>query len=480
MAALALAAGAVRWLDLARFAGGRISWEPAMHEPGAPWSWQPLLHPPLRSEYLRFLGWLAERWDAPVDHGILVGAAVLAPLTALVAMALARLAGRSVPLAGALFLVAPSQLRAVDTYPIAALANTGACLAVLAAWRVGSRRSAWVAGVAVLAASQVHLSCWFLLGPLLVALGFVRHPRWAAQVAGGSLLAFAFTASPLLYRNSAWQALLAIPNDQEPWLLPPNLLYPDLEWSNPVLVLALGLWVLPRVRGSLSWGGPLALATAVFIAIHVALRAAGVALGDSYLVLVEGLLITLALAAASSLAPRQGRRLLVLVVLSQVLTAGLYERTRMDTAWLARENALAPERVGAVPDWSAPAPVPDDATYILTGLTGWGLELAGQRFEQDGPLRVRGWARSNEARFDLRYELFEGQQGLDEGTLSCRKAAANRGATLICGDHRRRARRSHYAIEGAGVQEWTLRSLRPRSAYLAPAWIRLEARPPTP
>jgi hypothetical protein len=266
------------------YRGGRAKWKTWEHPVPQPWEWSGFIHPPFFSEHQRAL----ERWAGAIDllPGELLAflAAGVGPILVLLAAWLA--APRDEPpawagYAAALMAFSPAGLRPFEHYPASRLAVGVALVAALwYARRGGSWRLA-VAFVAGLVATQVHLSVWFILGPMLVFLlwPMLEQRRGLGALTIGLLLAFWALASPNpLYENALIDAIDQPAVRAGHVFTHPSFLNPTFELSNKWLFWPLVLWGLPWIWREERRGLPLAVGIAVYVAVHLLLQRRGLAL----------------------------------------------------------------------------------------------------------------------------------------------------------------------------------------------------------
>ncbi len=307
-AALGAAGIATAWLSFVQWTGltsgliDRGMVELLAHETPPFLSWSGGVHPPLYSVVL----WLAEHGAGPTGIApelllFLHGAVVNVLLVLTIGLVAWRWLG-PVPGVAAAWLMAfgTESLRCFEHYPVSAAATTFAALAALALARHGGRRRIAVAFVFGFAALWLHLSAWFLLGPLLVLLwsGAPQRRRELYLAALAVLVAWMATTWPGLYRQLAEGG----PGGSEAGTA-------TVGWLNPVLYLPLLLWLVPRVGRSsvdVRLHGALALSLVVYTIFTFTLQLAQIADGQPYpsslyyFELVEPLMMLAAVAAITS------------------------------------------------------------------------------------------------------------------------------------------------------------------------------------
>jgi len=232
--------------------------------------WVPFIHPPGYSLFMNTVDTLASGSDA--DAAALVfwsSAALTLATTALATGAAARWFGTGPAVFVALLVsVSPQNLRPFEHYPLARLLLLLAFVAVVHVLeRRGeepSRRAlVGVVGLALLAV-EVHLSAWFLLGPLLGLLALRREHRGARVVLIGLLVVFLATTLTGLY------GVLEFGVGHKP-----GRGRVSFEWANPLLLAA----VIPCLFVGLRRAAAGLLA---FCAITFALQALQIADGSPF------------------------------------------------------------------------------------------------------------------------------------------------------------------------------------------------------
>ncbi|MCO4770600.1 MAG: hypothetical protein KDA24_11270 [Deltaproteobacteria bacterium] len=234
--------------------------------------WVPFIHPPGYSLFMNTVDAVSAAADT--DPAWLVfwfgAACALGVRLLLVELARRWFGGGPALLVACLAILDPQSLRPFEHYPAAALLLFVAFAAAL--WRPRLPRSAVV--VVALAAVEIHLSSWFVLGPLLAwdmffgsskAGGRGTLRRRGGAVIGALLGLFAFTA---LFGLAEVLSFGGGPKGD------PGS--PSIEWANPLLLAAL----LPALA-SRSWRGP-ALALWSFCGITWALQALQLADGSPF------------------------------------------------------------------------------------------------------------------------------------------------------------------------------------------------------
>ena len=155
---------------LQAFEAGDAKWDVWRHRAGEFWSWTPFIHPPGYGEFLRAVQHLAEsQGSSEIAVALRLSGVLTALLVPLVAWGLSRELGASGWVVGgaALVAISPSFLRPFENYPLAVLLTTVSILAMLEYAREGGFLR-WVpVPLLVLASVELHLNCWFLLGPAM-------------------------------------------------------------------------------------------------------------------------------------------------------------------------------------------------------------------------------------------------------------------------------------------------------------------------
>jgi len=201
-----------------------------------------------------------------------------------------------------LLLLSPAGLRPFEQYPAACLLLTGACWMSVRFAQQGGRGTLLLGAGLGLAAVSLHLSCGLLLGPMLLFLALCHPSRRAPLLGAAAAILGLFFASTFWPDHDLWP-LFDQPhiyfNEERPL---GSFRWGDisLEWTNPLLLLPLLLWVHPRIRAESPLGTALAASAATYTALTFTLMASGLALtGDRasahhYFELIDPLLIGLA------------------------------------------------------------------------------------------------------------------------------------------------------------------------------------------
>ena len=298
---------------------GDLAGESYAHPAPGVWRWQPWIHPPLYGEYMRLLEAISDRFWLGEELVAFWAGGVFAACVTVAGAAWARTTlGPGWDVAAAVLLgFTASNLRPFENYP------PGRALIFVGVWllfvlhRGGATRWRWVATVAVLwAATELHLSSWFVLGPLwffLAAADGRATARTKAHVRGIAawLVAFGLSTWPGLFR-----VLGEGPGDGRLGDGSVQWSHITLEWTDVGLFLPLLLWAIPAVRAGRGPWVAASLAIAVYTAITWWLMAHNLAIGGPkvashhYFELVDPLLAMTALAAThaawtTSVGPRR-------------------------------------------------------------------------------------------------------------------------------------------------------------------------------
>ena len=351
------------------FLGGSLWGEPLLQYPDKHLVWSPYIHPPLYAEFLIVLWGLADHFDTDPQYYVYLYSAVVVGIVTVVAAAWVRARhGLMAGLFAALLMAAsPNSLRPYEEYPaMKAVVLLVALLAVGYVVRGGTRRAAAVV-VAGLFAAELHLSAWFVIGPMFASIFFfVPDRRRGIGIASVVIIGlFLVTTWPGLYD------VLADGPDRPPgWITPPWSETISVEWTNPWLFAALLPALHPAVRAASPGVGILAAGVLGFTAITLGLQIAGLAIGGGkgveahhYFELVDAVLIV---AAAACLAGTRDafsdRRLLVaacalalLVSQFQLFAAG---REMLQSASPGGASHIRSPSCPTPPLLSSPAPPP--------------------------------------------------------------------------------------------------------------------------
>jgi hypothetical protein len=287
------------------YVAGTVWGEPLLQPSGPHLVWSPYIHPPLYAEFLIVLWWAADVFDTDPQYYIYLYAAVVAGGLCVVLglWVRARFGATMGVLAAGLMALSPNSLRPYEEYPLMKGVLVVVALLTAGYVRRGGRGWAVAAVLAGLVAAELHLSAWFVIGPLFAGIFFtIPGRRRGIAVASVAVIGlFLLTTWPGLY-----EVLAGGPDQGPDWVTPPWRETVTLEWTNPCLFAPLLLWLHPAVRAAAPEGGVLALGAIGYVVITLGLQIAGLAIGgwgglDShhYFELVDGVLI---LAAVTALA----------------------------------------------------------------------------------------------------------------------------------------------------------------------------------
>jgi len=191
--------------------------------------WVPFIHPPGYSLFMNSADAVARGAGISPDALIFFGGGALTLMGSLLAVAVAHRRWGSNPalLVAALTVLDPQTLRPFEHYPLARLA-------LLLAFVMCTERPRVAVGVAVataLLAVEIHLSSWFLLGPLLawgVLMGRGGEPARSRRVLAWLLGLFAVSALLGLWEVLSFGGGPKGDPGSATW-----------EWANPLLLAAL-------------------------------------------------------------------------------------------------------------------------------------------------------------------------------------------------------------------------------------------------
>ncbi len=245
-----------------------------VHGPQPGWlDWVPFIHPPGYSLFMNSVDAVARGADvAPSSVIFWLGGACALGARLLVVEVARRWFGGGAPalFVAALVILDPQGLRPFEHYPLAALLITLAVVALC--WR--PRGPPWVAALAVFAAVEVHLSAWFVLGPLLswdvLTGGTKSGGKGLVRRQAATTLAMVLGA----FGVSAFFGLVEVLDFGGGPKGDPGS--PSVEWANPLLIAALLV-----AAAAPSWRGP-ALAILVFCGITWGLQALQLADGSPF------------------------------------------------------------------------------------------------------------------------------------------------------------------------------------------------------
>lgn len=254
------------WLGLKMGVVDRGVLELWVHGPQPGWlDWVPFIHPPGYSLFMNTMDAAARAADVDVIALSFWVGTLLTLSASLLAVQVSQRRWGAVPalIVAALVVFDPQSLRPFEQYPLARLALLGAFVALTAAPRI----SIAVAIAATFVAVEIHLSSWFVLGPLLawgIAFRDGEERGWNGRVLAGLLGLFAVTTLFGLYETLAFGGGPGGDPGQA-----------TVEWANPFLLVAL----LPAARGRLR--GP-ALALLCFAVITWVLQTLQLADGTPF------------------------------------------------------------------------------------------------------------------------------------------------------------------------------------------------------
>jgi hypothetical protein len=266
-------------------------------------SWTGRVHPPLYSVYLHANEAIASRLGVdPAVAVLALGLAIGLAQAGLVArFAWSRLGPRAAVLAAALTALGTEAIRPFEHYAVSSLATTVAALLLLRLAEQGGPGRALAAFAGLLGALWLHLSPWFLFGPLVLVLAAgSAHRRRLIAVFCGAAVVFVISGIPGLFRQLVEGAL---PPGGEPggW---------TYGWTGPAPLLAACLLLRQRERLARPPWFALAAGLLAFAATTFALQEAQLADGQPfpaslyYFHLIEPL-VALAAAAAIDALPRR-------------------------------------------------------------------------------------------------------------------------------------------------------------------------------
>ncbi len=279
------------------YLAGAMWGEPLLQEPDKHLVWSPYIHPPLYAEFLIVVWRAADAFDTDPRYYIYLYSAVLSGgLVVAAALWLREHVGPAAGLLGAALVAAsPNSLRPYEEYPLMKGIVVVVALLTVAYVRRGGSKWAAAAVVAGLFAAEMHLSAWFVTGPLFAGVFFTMpHRRRGIAIASVAVIGlFLATTYPGLYE------VLADGPDRPPdWVTPPWQETASLEWTNPWLFAPLLLWLHPAVRAAAPGVGTLAFGALGYTAITLGLQVAGLAIGGGggadahhYFELIDALLV---------------------------------------------------------------------------------------------------------------------------------------------------------------------------------------------
>jgi len=299
-------------------------------------SWSGRVHPPLYSVVLWAADTLARSWGTSPERVLFMqGAFSHVAAVAVVGCVAWRWLGPWPAVAAAWLLgFGTESMRPFEHYPISALATTVGGVALLALARVGGRGAMAGTACAGFVALWLHLSPWFLFGPLLMTLAWL-HPERRRTLIGAALAVFVVfmaTTYPGFYRQLMDGGGLG--GERGTW---------TFGWMNGWLYLPLLLWAAARGPDQGVWR---ALAVGL---VGYALATFGLQLGQladgqpypsslHYFALVEPLVVLGGVAALSACARSGGRRRQIAIAMTLVVVATQAWRWVDGMTWLWRQQ----------------------------------------------------------------------------------------------------------------------------------------------
>ncbi len=283
---LTLASWAISVGLLRAFAAGDAKWDVWRHRAGNFWSWTPFIHPPGYGEFLRFVESIAaSRGTTEIDVALWMAAGLSAALVPLVAYGAAAELGKSEWIVGAAALVAisPSFLRPFENYPLAVVLTTTSLLTMLAYARAGGFLRWLVIPVLVLASVELHLNCWFILGPAMAMLMLFGKGRRLGFFAAIVITVGVFLYSTIAPPPGMW-GLFDHPHAYFQGSRRFGVFHwsdPNFEWTNPLLFAPLVLWCVPAVARREPRGLAMSLALAFYAVVTAVLMASGLAIASN-------------------------------------------------------------------------------------------------------------------------------------------------------------------------------------------------------
>ncbi len=243
------------------------------------WAWVPFIHPPGYSAFMNTIAWLAEATGADPNMLVLHQGFLFRALAMCVAVYAAQqwLGPRWALVVGAALTLSPNGIRPFEHYPLASFLGALAFVAIVELRRKADRDALLVAVLAVFVSVEIHLSNWFVIGGMMAAMfAFVAERRKLAVGASLAMIgSFFVTTYPGLYRVLA----LGTGNDDVGDMAPGGVTF---EWINPVLLVGLGVWLIPKLARRSIDGFLLACGCLLFTGITVVLQQAQVADGQPY------------------------------------------------------------------------------------------------------------------------------------------------------------------------------------------------------
>ncbi len=248
-----------------------------VHGPQPPLAWVPFIHPPGYAIFMNGVDWSSRALGIdPALHVLVHGWMCRVALVGHVAWAMNRWTGpRTALFAAALVALSPNGVRPFEHYPLATVLGTGALIAIGEFARQGTDRSRWIAVGAVFVAVELHLSIWFAVGGTMAAIFFAMPDRRRdAGVASAWMIGlFMATTVPGLWRVLG----MGMGNTEEH-----TAGVTSLEWTNPFLLGASLLILLPPLFRRARPGAAFACGVVLFTVVTVALQYAQIADGQPY------------------------------------------------------------------------------------------------------------------------------------------------------------------------------------------------------
>lgn len=267
----------VQWQGWTRSVLARGVMELWVHGPQPPLAWVPFIHPPGYSLFMNGVDWSSAAVGMnPALHILLHGWLCRIALVVMVAWAVDRWTGpRTGLLAATLVAFSPNALRPFEHYPLATVLGTLALIAIVEFAREGTARSKWIAVGAVLVAVELHLSNWFVIGGTMATIFVAMSARRRdAAIASTAMIGlFLLTTIPGLWRVLGQ----GMGNTDEH-----TAGVTSIEWTNPWLLGAAALVLLPPMMMKAREAAALAVGIGAFTAVTVALQYEQIADGQPY------------------------------------------------------------------------------------------------------------------------------------------------------------------------------------------------------
>jgi hypothetical protein len=267
----------VQWQGWTKGVLSRGVMELWVHGPQPALAWVPFIHPPGYSVFMNGVDWSSDLMGVdPAVHILVQGWICRAALVVLVAWAMDRWTGpRTGVFAAALVAFSPNSLRPFEHYPLATLLGTGALVAIIDFARKGTYRSRRIAIIAVLVAVELHLSNWFVIGGTMAAIFFFMETRRRdAAIASAAMIGvFMLTTVPGLWR--VLEQGMGNTEEHTAGVI-------SIEWTNPWLLAAAGLVLLPPLCFRAKEAAALAVGVVAFTGVTVALQYKQIADGQPY------------------------------------------------------------------------------------------------------------------------------------------------------------------------------------------------------